>query len=159
MKWAMSGCSPILTREEKPKPVQNQSVPAGGTEFVEANSTFERFHPFSDYNGLRPRVLLFHGMNDTTIPYFNMEESIKEWSNVLGLPEPPTSEDTIGPPDAGYDYNIQIWKDDCDFTLLEAWSSPGNGHSMQYEEEAILRFFGLDEFDCVDPQLRSCSDN
>ena len=51
-----------------------------------------------DYDGPRPRVLLFHGMSDTTMPYFNMEE-------------------------------------------------------------AILRFFGLVEFDCVDPQVRSCSDN
>ena len=95
-------------------------------------------------------------MDDTTIPYFNMTEAIKEWSNVLGLSETPTYEDTVAPPESIYNYNRQFWENECGFVVLEAWSSPGNGHSMQYEEKAFLEFFGLDEFRCVDPQIEAC---
>jgi poly(hydroxyalkanoate) depolymerase family esterase len=112
---------------------------------------------YQGYNGLRPRVQLYHGMNDTTISYTNMEEATKQWTNVLGLNSTPTYQDTISPPNAAYSYNRKFWEDDCGFIVFETWSSPGNGHSMSYEEDAILAFFGLDEFMCYDPWDATCS--
>ena len=112
---------------------------------------------YDSYEGSRPRAQLFHGEADTTIVYQNMGEAIEQWTKVLGLDATPTSTDSISPPNSLYNYNREFWEDDCGYTVLEAWSSPGNGHSMNYEEDAILAFFGLDEFDCIDPQVRACS--
>jgi poly(hydroxyalkanoate) depolymerase family esterase len=102
------------------------------------------------YTGPRRRIQLFHGTSDQTINYNNMKEAIKEWTNVLDLPETPTSSDTsktsIG------DYDRQFWKNACGSTVLEAWSAKGGGHSMNYEEESILAFFGLDKAGGTDPE-------
>jgi acetylxylan esterase len=102
------------------------------------------------YTGPRRRIQLFHGTSDQTINYNNMKEAIKEWTNVLGLPEMPSSTDTsktsIG------DYDRQFWKNACGSTVLEAWSAKGGGHSMNYEEESILAFFGLDKAAGTDPE-------
>jgi acetylxylan esterase len=106
------------------------------------------------YTGHRPRIQLFHGESDETINYKNMGEAIKEWTNVLGLPTTPTSTDTIT--SSGYSYDRQFWKNTCGFTVLEAWSAPGQKHSMTYEEDAILKFFGLDVAGGEDPELAAC---
>jgi poly(hydroxyalkanoate) depolymerase family esterase len=106
------------------------------------------------YTGHRPRIQLFHGESDETINYKNMGEAIKEWTNVLGLPTTPTTTDTIT--SSGYSYDRQFWKNSCGFTVLEAWSAPGQKHSMTYEEDAILKFFGLDVAGGQDPELAAC---
>ena len=106
---------------------------------------------YQGYSGPRPRVQLYHGMADSTISYNNMREAIKQWTNVLGLSETPTYQDNIYIPDANYNYERMFWQDDCGYTVFETWSSPGNGHSMSYEEYAILAFLGLDKFSCTDP--------
>lgn len=101
------------------------------------------------YSGHRPRVQLVHGDNDETINYKNMGESIKEWTNVLGLPTAPTSNDTYK---AIASYNRQFWKNACGYNVLEAWTSPGGMHGMKYEETDILKFFGLVAGITADPE-------
>jgi len=108
---------------------------------------------YPGYDGPRPRVQLFHGMEDTTIRYQNMLESIKQWTNVLGLNSTPTFQNSIT---TSYNYERSFWEDQCGFVVFETWASPGNGHSMSYEEDAILAFFGLDRFRCIDPQVTAC---
>jgi poly(hydroxyalkanoate) depolymerase family esterase len=110
---------------------------------------------YPGYNGPRPRLQLFHGEADTTISYNNMGEAIKQWTNVLELDTNPTSTDTIR---TKYSYNRKFWDNDCGYTVLEAWSSPGNGHSMDYEQAAILSFFGLDGVRCRDPEVEACGE-
>ena len=112
---------------------------------------------YPGYDGHRPRIQLYHGMSDEIINYNNMQEAIKQWTNVLGLSETPTYEDSINPPNAGYTYNRKFWVGDCGFIVFEAWSSPGNRHSMTYEDDAILAFLGLEEFRCIDPEVTACS--
>ncbi|MBN1610574.1 MAG: PHB depolymerase family esterase [Polyangiaceae bacterium] len=109
----------------------------------------------SNYTGHRPRVQLYHGESDTTISYKNMGEAIKEWTNVLELSENPTSTETVN--SSGYTYNRRMWENDCGYVVLDAWSAPGQGHSMSYEEDAILEFFGLDTAGDSDPELAACS--
>src|SRR6187549_3859349 len=48
---------------------------------------------FPGYTGHRPRLQTMQGTSDTTISYKNTAESIKEWTNVLGLSTTPTSMD------------------------------------------------------------------
>ena len=82
--------------------------------------------------------------------------SIKQWRNVLGLKETPDSTDEITTSIAPYEQ--KFWKNDCDFVVLQAWTAPGYGHGMNYEEEAWMEFFGLDSVGGKDPGLEACKD-
>jgi poly(hydroxyalkanoate) depolymerase family esterase len=111
---------------------------------------------YPGYTGHRPRVQTMQGASDTTISYKNTAESIKEWTNVLGLSETPTSTDK-GFKGQVASYDREFWKNACGYTVFEAWSSPGGTHSMGYEEDAILKFFGLDVAGGPDPEDAACS--
>jgi poly(hydroxyalkanoate) depolymerase family esterase len=106
---------------------------------------------FPGYMGHRPRLQIMQGEADVTISYKNTAESIKEWTNVLALPTEPTSTDK-GYKAENATYDRQFWKNACGFTVFEAWSSPGGTHSMAYEEDDILKFFGLDIAGGADPE-------
>ncbi|MBF9130782.1 PHB depolymerase family esterase, partial [Plantactinospora sp. S1510] len=54
---------------------------------------------YPGYTGPRPRMQLWHGTNDETLRYPNFGEEIKQWTNVHGLSQTPTSTDT---PQSGY---------------------------------------------------------
>jgi poly(hydroxyalkanoate) depolymerase family esterase len=106
---------------------------------------------YPGYTGHRPRVQTMQGEADPTISYKNTGESIKEWTNVLGLPMTPSSMDT-GYKAANATYDRQFWKNACGYVVFEAWSSPGGTHSMPYEEADILKFLGLDTARDTDPE-------
>jgi acetylxylan esterase len=105
---------------------------------------------YPSYMGHRPRIQLVHGDADDLIKFKNMAESIKQWTNVLGLSATPTSTDTMKAAVATYDR--QFWKNACGYTVFETWAGKGGGHSMGYEEDAILKFFGLDVVAEKDPE-------
>jgi poly(hydroxyalkanoate) depolymerase family esterase len=105
---------------------------------------------FPGYTGPRPRVQLFHGTNDTTIAYANQAEAIKQWTNVLGLDAMPTSTDSATTSVATY--QRQFWENECGYMIFETWAGQNGTHSMAYEEDAILEFFGLDMKGGADPQ-------
>jgi poly(hydroxyalkanoate) depolymerase family esterase len=114
------------------------------------------------YTGHRPRVQIMQGDADATISYKNMAESIKEWTNVLGLDTVPDSTAKITSSASGstYTYNCKFWKNKCKYIVLESWFAVGQPHSMKYEEDAILKFFGLDVAGGMDPELaKSCDRN
>lgn len=103
------------------------------------------------YTGHRPRLQIMQGDNDSTINYKNTGESIKEWTNVLGLPMTPTSTD-MSFKGAAATWNRQFWKNSCGYQVFEAWTAPGQGHSMSYEEAAMMTFFGLGASSTTDPE-------
>jgi acetylxylan esterase len=107
------------------------------------------------YSGHRPRLQIIQGDADQTISFKNSAEAIKEWTNVLALSTAPTSTDTITTSVATY--SRQFWKNACGYTVLEAWAGHGGGHSMAYEEDAILAFLGLDKAGGPDPELAACA--
>ena len=103
------------------------------------------------YTGPRPRVQLFHGTADGTINFKNMGEATKEWTNVLKLSETPSSTDMIT--SMGFTYKRSFWKNACDYTVFETWAAENGSHSMpSYEQDAILKFFGLDSVMATDPE-------
>lgn len=111
-----------------------------------------------NYTGHRPRVQIFHGESDQTIKFPNFNEGIKQWTNVLGLNTTPDSTDKVSKSSTiGYEYNRKFWKNKCGYVVLEAWSAPSQPHSMNYEEDAILKFFGLDVAGGMDPELAKCN--
>jgi cellulase/cellobiase CelA1 len=80
-------------------------------------------------------VQLWHGTADTTLNYNNFGEEIKQWTNVLGVSQTPTSTDT---PQSG-------WTRTRYGTQVEAYSIAGVGHSLPLSGMAAyaIGFFGL----------------
>jgi len=110
------------------------------------------------YTGHRARVQLFHGDADTTIRYANFNESIKEWSNVLGLSTTPTSTQsglTLGTHQA----TRQSWKNACGYTVLDGFTSAGGDHGPSdalFLSQYVIPFLGLDKTGAVDPEIAQC---
>jgi poly(hydroxyalkanoate) depolymerase family esterase len=109
---------------------------------------------YPGYTGHRPRLQTYQGDADATINYKNTGEAIKEWTNVMGLSMTPTSMDTgYKPAGSTFSYNRQFWKNSCGQQVFEAWTAPGAGHSMTYEENEMLKFFGLNAAGVADPEM------
>jgi poly(hydroxyalkanoate) depolymerase family esterase len=95
---------------------------------------------YPGYTGPRPRMQLWHGTNDTLVPYQLLQESIEQWTNVFGLSQTPTSSDT---PQANW--NRRRYADTAGTVQVEAYSIQGAGHSLPSSgmAAAAITFFGL----------------
>lgn len=95
---------------------------------------------YPGYTGPRPRVQLWHGTNDTLVPYSLLQETIEQWTNVFGLSQTPTSTDT---PQSGW--NRRRYADGTGIVQVEAYSIQGAGHSLPSAgmAAAAVAFFGL----------------
>jgi poly(hydroxyalkanoate) depolymerase family esterase len=92
------------------------------------------------YGGPRPRVQLWHGTADTTLNYNNLGEEIKQWTNVLGVSQTPSS---TGTPQSGW--TRTRYNDGSGVTQVEAYSIAGAGHVLPETGMAsyAVGFFGL----------------
>ena len=106
---------------------------------------------FPAHVGHRPRLQHWHGTADTTIRFANLAEDIKQWTNVLGLSETPTGSDT---PASGT--TRQHWANACGYTVYEAFSLAGVGHSVPFDGDAVAAYFGLDDPEGLDPEAALC---
>ncbi|MFC1414034.1 PHB depolymerase family esterase [Streptacidiphilus sp. N1-12] len=95
------------------------------------------------YTGPRPRVQLWHGTADTTLNYNNLAEETKQWTNVLGASQTPTSSDT---PVANW--NRTRYANSSGITQVEAYSVVGAGHQLPIQGTQMaayaIHFLGLD---------------
>lgn len=93
------------------------------------------------YTGPRPPIQLWHGTADTLVPYQLLQEDIKQWTNVFGLSQTPTSTDT---PVSGW--TRQRYADASGKVDVEAYSIQGAGHQLPEAGMAAyaIHFFGLD---------------
>lgn len=93
------------------------------------------------YTAQRPPIQLWHGTNDTLVPYSLLQESIEQWTNVFGLSQTPTSTDSPKP-----NWNRRRYADGSGSTRVEAYSIQGAGHSLPSTGMAAqaVTFFGLD---------------
>jgi acetylxylan esterase len=112
---------------------------------------------YPGYSGFRPRIQLWHGDADTTISPNNFTEAIEEWTNVLALDTSPTSTTTVTL--SGKTWTRQSWKDDCGYTVLDAWLEKGGSHNITANLNAqyVIPFLALDQAGDVDPQVAACS--
>lgn len=111
------------------------------------------------YAGRRPRVQLFHGDADDTIKFPNHGESIKEWTNVLGLMATPSKTD-MGLPLGTHQATRQRWVNECGYVTLEAFTSMGGDHGPSdalFEADYVVPFLGLDDTGELDPEVEQCS--
>jgi len=109
---------------------------------------------YPGYTGPRPRVQLWHGTNDTLVPYSLLQETIEQWTNVFGLGQTPTSTDT---PQANW--NRRRYADASGTVQVEAYSIQGAGHSLPMGGMALaaVQFFGLDRSTPGSPSPSSSS--
>ena len=95
---------------------------------------------YPGYTGERPRVQLWHGTNDTLVPFQLLEEETKQWTDVFGLGQNPTSTDQLQP-----NWTRKRFADPGGTVRVEAVSVSGAGHSLPMSgmAAAAIEFFGL----------------
>jgi hypothetical protein len=95
---------------------------------------------YRGYTGPRPRAQLWHGTNDTLVPYSLLQETIEQWTDVFRLGQTPTSSDTPQP-----NWNRRRYTDGAGTVQVEAYSIQGAGHSLPGAgmAAAAIAFFGL----------------
>jgi acetylxylan esterase len=90
---------------------------------------------YPGYTGSRPRFQIWHGTADTTLYPQNFWEDIKQWTNVFGVSQTPTSNKTNDPlpgfSRANFGPNFQ------------AILAQGVGHGLPTRENDVLAWFGL----------------
>lgn len=94
---------------------------------------------YPGYSGPRPRMQLWHGTADEILKYPNFGEEIKQWTNVLGVSQTPTSTDT---PAAGQ--TRTQYANSAGVVQVEAYSLAGVSHNLPVNTAAAIHFFGLD---------------
>jgi len=97
------------------------------------------------YRGPRPRMQLWHGTEDTILHYPNFGEEIKQWTNVNGLSQMPTSTDSPQP-----NWTRTRYADRSGRVAVEAISIAGEGHNLPVFTPNKLaayaiQFFGLSD--------------
>jgi len=97
---------------------------------------------YPGFTGTRPRIQLWHGSIDTTVAFHNFAEAIKQWTNVLGVSETPTSTE---------DNALQSgwirtrYADSAGVVQVEAIQETGKGHGdLTVNGAEAVRFMGLD---------------
>jgi feruloyl esterase len=74
------------------------------------------------HEGSWPRVSVWHGSADKTVIPTNAREIIKQWTDVHGLPDAPSKEDTVE------NYPRQAWLNDVGEELVESYTITHMAH-------------------------------
>jgi poly(hydroxyalkanoate) depolymerase family esterase len=107
---------------------------------------------FPGYTGHRPRLQHWHGATDTTLNFKNVAEDIKEWTNLLALPETPTGTEQ-NTPKSGTTH--QFWKNSC-YTVYETFVLANTGHMVSVDGATLAKYFGIDTAGGQDPETAAC---
>jgi acetylxylan esterase len=107
---------------------------------------------FPEYTGHRPRLQHWHGATDSTLNYKNVAEDIKEWTNLLGLSETPTTTEQ-NTPKSGTTH--QLWKNSC-YTVYETFVLANTGHAVSVDGPTLAAYFGIDKAGGQDPETAAC---
>jgi poly(hydroxyalkanoate) depolymerase family esterase len=103
---------------------------------------------FPGYTGARPRMQIWHGTGDTTLRYPNFTEQVKQWTNVHGLSQTPSSTDS---PQSGW--TRTRYGGTGTTAPVEAISLGGVGHNVPTSGMAamVIAFFGLNTGEAPPP--------
>ncbi|KAL5532102.1 hypothetical protein ACEPAF_5666 [Sanghuangporus sanghuang] len=92
---------------------------------------------YPGFNGTRPKFQFWHGTADTTLYPQNFWEDIKQWTNVFGVSQTPTSNITNNPlpgySRASFGPNVQ------------AILAQGVGHTVPEQANDVLNWFGISD--------------
>ncbi|KAG8831414.1 hypothetical protein FRC17_003192 [Serendipita sp. 399] len=90
---------------------------------------------YPGYSGPRPKMMLWHGTTDSTLSYNNFGEAIKQWTNVFGVSQSPSST-SQNDPQSGYTKTTYG-------SNVVAYSAAGVGHTVPVHEQIELAWFGI----------------
>jgi acetylxylan esterase len=90
---------------------------------------------YPGYNGYRPKMQVFHDAADTTLYPQNLQEEIKEWTAVLGLPSSPIQTIQNTP--------LSGWTKYIYGSTFEAYSAAGVPHNIPTQENVVMAWFDL----------------
>lgn len=96
---------------------------------------------YPGFTGVRPRIQIWHGTLDATLSFHNFGEEIKEWTNVLGVSETPTSTENNVPQAT---WIRTRYADGAGVVQVEAIQETGQPHNLVINGAEAIRFFGLD---------------
>jgi MYXO-CTERM domain-containing protein len=96
---------------------------------------------YPTFAGTRPRIQFWHGTTDATLSFHNFGEEIKEWTNVLGVSETPTSTESNVPQAT---WIRTRYADTAGVVQVEAIQETGQPHNLVINGAEAIRFFGLD---------------
>lgn len=88
------------------------------------------------YDGPRPKMQIWHGSVDTTLAPQNYEETIKQWTDVFGVPADSPTNERQNFPQQGYTTS------DYGDSVQGIWAQ-GVGHSVPSNLTASEEWFGL----------------
>jgi len=90
---------------------------------------------YPGYTGSRPKMIVWHGTADNVLYYPNYGEEIKQWTNVFGVSQTPSTTSTNNP-DSGYTKTTYG-------ANLVGYSAAGVGHTVPVHESIDLAWFGI----------------
>ena len=96
---------------------------------------------YPGFTGARPRMQLWHGTVDATVDFHNFGEEIKEWTNVLGVSETPTSTENNAIQST---WISTRYADGAGVVQVEAIQETGQPHNLVVDLADAIHFFGLD---------------
>jgi acetylxylan esterase len=90
---------------------------------------------YPGYTGKRTRMMICHGTADTLVVWKLYQQQLDQWSDVLGVEK---TKETQNKP-------IQNWTEASygDGTKLVGYGVQGGGHIPPFQDELVLKFFGL----------------
>jgi poly(hydroxyalkanoate) depolymerase family esterase len=94
---------------------------------------------FPGFGGARPRMQLWHGTSDATLNFHNFGEEIKQWTNVLGVSQTPSTTDH---PQSTWTHTT--YRNSAGTVLVDATSEQGVTHNIPIQASSTIHFFGID---------------
>lgn len=79
---------------------------------------------FPGYTGPYPRLVAFHGSTDTTVAPADLQQSVDQWSNVLGIDETPEVNEAFRTA------THKVFRDASGRSLIETYLVNGMGHAL-----------------------------
>lgn len=79
---------------------------------------------FPGYTGPYPRLVAFHGSMDTTVAPADLQQSVDQWSNVLGIDETPEVNETFRTA------THKVFRDASGRSMIETYLISGMGHAL-----------------------------
>ena len=82
---------------------------------------------FPGYSGPYPRVISFHGSTDSTVAPANQQQTLDQWSNVLGVDETPEVSETFRTA------THKVYRDAGGRAMIETYLVSGEGHALNVD--------------------------
>jgi poly(hydroxyalkanoate) depolymerase family esterase len=94
---------------------------------------------FPGFSGTRPRMQLWHGTADQTLNFHNFGEEIKQWTNVLGVSQTPSTTDHPQPT-----WTHTTYRNAAGTVEVDATAEQGVTHNIPIQASSTIHFFAID---------------